>query len=517
MDKVHGVAALKVSGHGFYDGSRAFEGLSDVVGLPVDQMNFVISQFTALVLAALFRTSLRPGVVSPVARHTFGLIVGLCMGYFCFGKQAVHLAGLPAICYIVMRTQDPRIVQRVVLTVALGYLSCIHFYRQMYDYGSYSLDITGPLMVITQKVISLAYSIHDGFTRREPELTSLQRHQAVKIMPTTLEYFSYVLHFQALMAGPVIFYRDYIDFIHGTKLNGTSFSGFYDDPSKHVVEIVLEPSPTQIVMKKVVASLTCAILFVVFIPIFPIQKVKDDEFLNSSMIYKIWYMMISTMMVRFKYYYAWLFADAICNNSGMGFNGLDSEGKPQWDFFSNIDVVKFETSLSLRESIEAWNKGTNNWLRMVAYERAGRYRTLFTYALSALWHGFYPGYYLTFATGALFTFASRTVRRSIRPLFLGSRNMKSFYDVLTFITTRVFMAYLTFSFVLLEFMPSVKVYISMYLIPHLLSLAAILVLPVLPLGHAHRKREVPSTNGQENSRPKVAEPEAHNGLSKKAD
>ena len=34
-------------------------------------------------------------------------------------------------------------------------------------------------------------------------------------MPSALEYFSYVLHFQALMAGPIIFYRDYIDFIHG--------------------------------------------------------------------------------------------------------------------------------------------------------------------------------------------------------------------------------------------------------------------------------------------------------------
>lgn len=45
------------------------------------------------------------------------------------------------------------------------YLSCIHLHRQYYDYGSYTLDITGPLMIITQKVTSLAFSIHDGFTR----------------------------------------------------------------------------------------------------------------------------------------------------------------------------------------------------------------------------------------------------------------------------------------------------------------------------------------------------------------
>jgi len=45
------------------------------------------------------------------------------------------------------------------------YLLCIHLMRQLYDYGSYALDITGPLMIITQKVTSLAFSIHDGFVR----------------------------------------------------------------------------------------------------------------------------------------------------------------------------------------------------------------------------------------------------------------------------------------------------------------------------------------------------------------
>jgi len=36
---------------------------------------------------------------------------------------------------------------RMVLVVALAYLSCIHLHRQMYDYGSYTLDITGTLYV----------------------------------------------------------------------------------------------------------------------------------------------------------------------------------------------------------------------------------------------------------------------------------------------------------------------------------------------------------------------------------
>jgi len=72
-------------------------------------------------------------------------------------------------------------------------------------------------------------------------------------------------------------------------------------------------------------------------------------------------------------------------------------------------LINFQTSLNLRDSIDSWNKGTNLWLRSIMYERTGRNKVIYTYALSALWHGFYPGYYLTFASGAFFTVAARSV------------------------------------------------------------------------------------------------------------
>lgn len=59
--------------------------------------------------------------------------------------------------------------------------------------------------------------------------------------------------------------------------------------------------------------------------------------------------------------------------------------------------------------------GTNKWLRMIVYDRVpdmrskDTVRTILTFALSALWHGFYPGYYVTFATGALVVMSARMV------------------------------------------------------------------------------------------------------------
>lgn len=144
-----------------------------------------------------------------------------------------------------------------------------------------------------------------------------------------------------------------------------------------------------------------------------------------------------------------------------------------------------QLATNLRDAINNWNMGTNQWLRMVVYERVPRkYGTTLTFGVSALWHGFYAGYYITFATGALILSAARVVSKShqcenistsmdhrlnscnlslqsthfhsqarklFRHRFQHSEQSRGFYDILTVLTTRVFMGYFTFPFILLEF------------------------------------------------------------------
>lgn len=484
-----------VGSNAYYDGSRLFAWLADLCGLSVDLVNFLITQFLALILASVFRSYLHPSKVTASTRHAIGLVIGLFFGYFCFGQQAIHIAGLPAVCYVVIRTQNPQIVQRLVMVVALAYLSCIHLHRQYYDYGSYSLDITGPLMIITQKVTSLAFSIHDGFTRDIKDLTQSQQQHAIQKLPSALEFFSYTLHFQGLMAGPLIFYKDYIDFIEGYHiLKQTAATNPKYDIEK---EIVHEPSPVKAVVKKVIASLVCALIFVKFATIYPIKAMKDDGFMaQTGFMYSFWYMMMATTAVRFKYYFAWLMADAICNCSGFGFNGYERDGvTPRWDMVSNIDVWAFEFGTNFRNCINAWNTGTNRWLRMVVFERVPkRFGTVLTFSLSALWHGFYPGYYITFATGAFIVMAARVARKLFRDRFQRTPFSRASYDVLTCLVTRVFMGYTTFPFVLLEFKASLRMYLNVFMCLHLVATITVFILTKFVPRDGARARKVRSSN-----------------------
>ncbi|XP_052740257.1 lysophospholipid acyltransferase 6 isoform X2 [Bicyclus anynana] len=389
--------------------------------------------------------------------------------------QAVHLSVLPMLSYTLLKSGPQHLIGNITLTASMLYLSCLHVHRQMYHTGDYTLDITGPLMVITQRVTSLAYSLQDNLTKKEINANSVEQSSVkdqsrmVKI-PSPLEYFSYTLAFQTLMCGPVVFYTDYITFIEGDVIN----------EKKNISRDSKEPSPRLAVLYKVAGSVAAAVLYLSLAKKYPLTALEEltdptSEVARSwSMFYLLWYAYLSTLVVRCKYYHAWLLSEAICNNSGMGFNGYDNNGSPKWDKMSNIDVFGFEFAQNFRDAVSSWNKNTNAWLRTVAYERGGAaWRTARVYALSALWHGFHPGYYLTFFAGGLFTVAAKKVRAFARPMFLQSRPKKLLYDALTFATTRVAMTYATVPFVLLHLSPSLAFYGKLYYSLHFVALGAI--------------------------------------------
>ncbi|KAK2166543.1 hypothetical protein LSH36_38g07031 [Paralvinella palmiformis] len=401
------------------------------------QVNFIICELVALLLGFFFRIQLSPTKVSPTTRHVFQVVIGLSLTYFCFGSQILHLFAQTFVCYFLMHTLRPGVMEKVVLLVAMSYLAMCHIYRVVYDYGGYTLDITGPLMVNTQRLSCLAFSLTDGSSKDESKLSPTLKYHASKKWPGLLEFCSYILCFSTCMCGPVCFYQDYIAFIEGTG---------YDAGKKENDKIIRgePPSPVPAMLKTLVwAALTGAVMMII-LPRYPIPFMKGQ---------------------------------AVNLSSGLGYNKKDKDGNDRWDLMDNADIVQVEMSTSLKMLLDNWNKTTSYWLRYVVYERV--HSTLGVFFVSAFWHGFYSGYYLTFMTGAVFINTSRLVRRKIRPWFQKTPAMAFLYDILTFITTRIAIAYLVFPFVFLEFWPSLETYASMYYWFHIIVGAFMVVLPLI--------------------------------------
>ncbi|MEJ1284644.1 membrane bound O-acyltransferase domain containing 1 [Cricetulus griseus] len=415
-------------------GSTCLHPLSQLLGIPLDQVNFVACQLFALSAAFWFRIYLHPGKASPEVRHALATILGIYFVVFCFGWYAVHLFVLVLMCYGVMVTAS---------------ISNIH----------------RPLMIVTQKITTLAFQIHDGLGRKAEDLSAEQHRLAVKVKPSLLEYLSYHLNFMSIIAGPCNNFKDYAAFIEGRHIHMKLLEVNWKQRGFHSLP---EPSPSAAVIQKLCMTLMSLLLFLTLSKSFPVTFLIDDWFVHkANFLSRLWYLYVVMQAAKPKYYFAWTLADAVHNAAGFGFSGVDADGHFCWDLLSNLNIWKIETATSFKMYLENWNIQTSAWLKCVCYERVPWYPTVFTFVLSALWHGVYPGYYFTFLTGVPVTLAARAVRNNYRHHFLSSKARKVAYDVVTWAATQLAISYTAAPFVLLAVEPTISLYKSMFFFLHI--------------------------------------------------
>ncbi|XP_077978563.1 membrane-bound glycerophospholipid O-acyltransferase 2-like [Glandiceps talaboti] len=441
-------------------------------GLSLEQANFLFFQASSLVLAIFYRTVLHPHRVSRTSRHVVATVIGLYIGFYCYSWSMFHLLLQSTIAYVLMKILNPRVMPKIVFVFAILYLSVEHV-RQLLRSFTADLDHIGPMMVITQRITSLAFGIHDGFCVDNSKLNPKQRELAVRRFPTIIEYYSYIFHFQALAVGPFCFYNHYIKFVEGEYLVATRTIG---DNGKEVV-VYNDPPVAATVFRKLLTG--CIIGVIVFYSslYYPIIGNVSEEIKASSIFYRILYLEISIKTMQFKYIFAWTIADAICNSSGLGFNGYNEHGEPKWDLVTNVRIIPFLLATNLKEVVDSWHIPAAHWLQYVCHDRVPRYKNALTYSLSCIWHGFHPGYLWTVANAFFVVMASKKVRQNIRPYFTENYHMKLFYDVITWLSNSLALQYIFIPFMLLVNNSIIEFYSSVYFCGHFIILAMILILP----------------------------------------
>ncbi|XP_019632895.1 PREDICTED: lysophospholipid acyltransferase 2-like [Branchiostoma belcheri] len=431
------------------------------------RVSFVTCQVLALLLSLVFRYVLSAGRVGVTARHVFAVAVGMYMAYFCHRWQVIHFFIQSTVCYVIILSSKPSNMHKYVFIFSMLYLTLCHIYRTYYNFGTYTLDFTGPLMIMTQKVTSLSCALHDGLYRDDSSLSADQRKQAVRRIPSPLEYYSYMFYFVGVLAGPLTYYADFKSWMEGTNL-------------KPLIKIDQQVSDSLNDLSSCKSIFSCFVLFNFyprFLYIFHLFTPTDDLIIAAPLLTRFGYLHLSIMMARTKYYFAWSLADAVANAAGLGFNGYDENGNPRWDLISNLNILKIEFATNLKMLIDNWNIQTSLWFKRVCYDRAPYQPVMMVYILSAIWHGFYPGYYFTFIGGVVLTPAFRKMRRHLRHHFQGTARLRQLYDVITFMSTHFFLNYHVLPFVLLDWEPTMKFYRSLYFSIHIIVLLVVVLLP----------------------------------------
>lgn len=249
------------------------------------------------------------------------------------------------------------------------------------------------------------------FSAKEPSLsfqvfsTSLaMSYVQISVQVSISKYMK--LFFPSLFAGPAFDFVDYRRWIETTMFEipaGTDPSAAPKTRKKR--KIPRSGTPATV---KAVVGLVWIILFLKFAGWYNSSLVLGDQYMKYGFLRRVWILEMLGFSTRMKYYGVWYLTEGACILSGLGYNGVDPKtNKVHWNRLQNVNPWGIESAQNSRAYLENWNMNTNHWLRNYMYLRVtpkgkkpGFRASLATFVTSAFWHGFYPGYYLTFVLAA---------------------------------------------------------------------------------------------------------------------
>lgn len=302
------------------------EGLSSQLLLPVDQITAALCLLLAFPFAfllhfAVFRPKPCQRLINYLSIGPTYLFLYICfyvartgvnesekLSCFIWDMISVHLP-IIFVFFSIKNSQFFRNNPTIIFAILLFQLSYHHISRQLHFYNQYTVNITGPLMILIIKLSSFAYDVQEG---------------KIKIESVSFESFmAWTLLFAGFFTGPVVMFKDFQDFCH--------------DPTKFFKKDANKDKPVSQMLKGrkrratfLILSATLLLIFGLLLqPHFPTPKLLEiSESSHHNLLYKIVFMHLSLLSWRIKYYVAWSLAEGALVIIGLGF--ILKDGKIKW-------------------------------------------------------------------------------------------------------------------------------------------------------------------------------------------
>ncbi|KXT16954.1 hypothetical protein AC579_7423 [Pseudocercospora musae] len=447
-----------------------FEYVAGKLGASTDEFKLICSFLISYPLAAVLK---RLPDDQPHIRNVFNISVALfyLVGLFdLWGGLVVVLFDAIGTYLIAAYVEGPY-MPWLGFVFLMGHMSVSHIYRMIADTPS-SVDITGAQMVMVMKLSAFCWNVWDG-KQKDSDLNDVQKERAIKKLPDPLTYAGFVAFFPSLMAGPAFDYVDYERWVTTAMFDlppGTDPAKA--PPTRKKRKIPRSATPA---MFKLVTGVVWIVVFLQFWGSFGPEVLLDDHFKDRNFFMRVLFMYMMNLVQRMKYYGVWTLTEGSCILAGIGFKGIDPKtGKADWGRLTNIKPLGVELAQNTHAYLGNWNINTNHWLRNYIYLRVtpkgkkpGFRASMATFVTSAFWHGFAPGYYLTFVLASFVQNVAKNARRLLRPFFLSPDGIKPtkykpYYDCFTWVVTQLAFSFVTTPFILLSIHDSLLVWGRVY-------------------------------------------------------
>ncbi|KAI8895248.1 MBOAT, membrane-bound O-acyltransferase family-domain-containing protein [Globomyces pollinis-pini] len=448
--------------------------IADTYNLKLEVVRFGLVLISGFPLAFVF--SLIPSHCHTI-KHSFSFITTSLLTILIFSLSAYfHLISICLLIYLVAATTRSHSWSPILcFSIAIAKMSYVHMNTQYWNYNNPNhIDYSSMMMVLMIKLSSFGYCAHDG-TRNLNDLDSYQKSLCIRKFPSLVEYFGYMFCFVGSWVGPGIEFNHYQNFITSTP-------------------------PYDIHPKTAIPALKCflgGVFFLLVESIFASQYhfklCLTDQFLHEyTLLQKCIYILVAGVVVRSKFYAVWKLSESVALIAGIGFSVDPNTHDIKFDAAENVNVIGVEFGENAKMMIDSWNKFTANWLKRYVYNRVRNVnlKLPITFFISAFWHGFYSGYYLSFLSSVFLTQAGRTLRKQLRPLFITPSPLaflKPIYDILTWIFALFVLNYLFIPFHVQAIDSSLLIWGNTFYIGHVFLFLPLILFDFIGIGKVLKK------------------------------
>jgi lysophospholipid acyltransferase len=283
------------------------DALAHFVGFPVDQLTAAL----CLILSIPFAFVLHNVVLSRRFRflsHFCSVAPTFYLVYLSFwvaregqvdraAQFGLDLLGinLPIFVTFGLLRWKPKLNPIWIFCGLLALVSYHHISRQIEHYNEYVVNVTGPLMVMVIKLSAFAFDVFDGKIEMK----------RVKFV----HFYAWSMFFAGFFTGPVVHYRQYTAFMQ----DPLAFLGL----TKKQRHAIRGRKRRVFFLLSTAALLICAAL--VFKARFPHTQLLQVSKSSAPLWYRLGYMHLSLLEWRFKYYVAWMLAEAGIVVVGLGY------------------------------------------------------------------------------------------------------------------------------------------------------------------------------------------------------
>lgn len=442
------------------------------VGFTITMFRFVIAFLMSVPVSIVFRWF--PKTVT--GRHLYAIVTGFLLIYYPFGAGCFHAIVTSTVVYIFM-VLFPKQCGTLAWSFSFPYLIINHVNQASgLAWKDGNLDFTGAQMVLTLKLIAVAMCYQDGSRKHEGNLHPYALSKCLTLLPSPLEYFSYLFSIGSLLSGPFYEAKDYLDYINRR--------GAWEESTPEC----RIPNPLKPGSIKFFKALVCAAIWIYFTNVgLNIDFVEGEYWRNQlpllGRIFSLWAVVV---VYRFKYYAVWTISECTMICSGLGYRKRDEKGNPLWDRYVTSHIMMVELNPSIADTPRHWNICTGLWLRHYVYNRLNKpgdkasfFNMIVTQLVSGIWHGVFAGYWLFFATSAFIFQASRVIFKYELGWPSKWRNFYPWYIVKVLVSALV-LNYAGSAFMVLSFKESITIWKSTYYFGHIWMFCVLLLGNIYP-------------------------------------